>query len=176
VKKDTEIEYWKNCATAHAAKTRHYESIMVSPDSMMRAIPGGDVCIDIAPTHLTKILDEILEWRTVVNELETEPTPKGLVELSNRIFDRQTEMTAEIIDLRDRLRSLAKLAATLFHEGVIEACSFDGGDIQDHMSALGLVDCRLAEPGTLDAEEWGEDTELHYLAQWVVDAANESKP
>jgi pantoate kinase len=64
--------------------------------------------------------EEITEWRMVVNELETEPTPKGLVKLSNKIFERQTLMVEKIKRTTELLKHAHNIVNAALSEGLPE--------------------------------------------------------
>ena len=78
----------------------------------------------------------------------------------------------------DRLRvdnaRLAKYVVGMWDRRIWEASD----DLQELGEELGLAELRSVTPGSVDAEEWGEDAKLYYLLEWVREAARglEEKP
>lgn len=69
----------------------------------------------------------------------------------------------------EKLKKLATWAVRLWDGGIHE-CS---GEPQEIGEELGIVELRPVEPGSPDAEEWGDDAELYYLVDWVREIGGE---
>lgn len=66
-----------------------------------------------------------------------------------------------------RARQLAKFVVALDGD-----FGWDQSDaFQESGTRLGVVELRRVEPGSQDAEDWGEDAELYYLVPWVRELA-----
>ncbi len=77
----------------------------------------------------------------------------------------RTLLPQALLDLRAAMDDADRLKAFchwLFDQAVLSGCDVDGGSIQERLLTLGLVERRKAEPGSPEAEEWGEDVELYF--------------
>jgi hypothetical protein len=65
----------------------------------------------------------------------------------------------------DRARKLAKLLVAAADQLLEE------DEVLEEGVRLGVVELRPVEPGSRDAEMWGDNAELHYLSDWVRELA-----
>lgn len=84
--------------------------------------------------------------------------------------------TLEVLDAykgMDRLREQNRVLAQYVVGMWDQQLWMESDALQDIGERLGLVELRQVEPGSCDAEEWGEDAELYYLKDWVRKVAEE---
>ena len=94
-----------------------------------------------------------------------------ICERDDFIKEQEDALWAEITRLRAENQKLAEYVRRLWAAEIFD-CSPDPQEIGEE---LGICERRRPEPGSIEAEEWGEDEELYYLCRWVLAAAGEVK-